>query len=1061
MKRFLLLIVSTILVGAYLLFNLQFRPMAASPLSSTPIENPDAADQSLIEAIWLAIQKHREGVPALLLFDVQIDHINYANDTKWATAWITPLDPETRQLIPTEPGLVIARQVSGEWQVTLPFDPQWVDLVNEVPDDLISQDEKASWKEIANSSLIEAPLAPISGYHLPWKAGEAKALTQSVGHDYYTPSGSAHFAFDFASIGYPSSMFDLYAAKPGRVSRAVWHHPNGDESYANYLVLEDTTTSPVTYQLYLHLAQESIPIEFRTIGAYVQQGQFIGMADDTGISSGNHLHFHVHTYPYSYWGVSVDITFSEVAINGGRPRILSDLPYCLPTDVCTQTQTIYVSANYTTPDHQAPTGSIITPTQGSTQSSQTILLSGWGTDDASGLAKAQFLAMFNNGWQTIGPLFTVSPFSFTWDVCAAQVPDGPVALALQLEDYAFNKTSPLYSLTHFTKNFTCPTPPSSCAPTTNQVALFAKPDYQGKCVILNAGTFNTPSAFGVVEDNNAESILVGSNIKTTLFSESGLLGRSDTFSVNDANLADNRVGANTVSSLLVQARSASPGVPLEVWPESGSSFETGASLSLTWRDTGGTASFQVRLVGPSQTITSTWQTETSWFLSPMIPGTYTWQIRGSYDTFLSSWSTGRSFQVLTEGQLSVAQETPLGVPYTETFEDGDLGWTDNNTWELVNGTNHTIAGLYSFQYKPGSSNNYDTGGPNAGYLTSPSISLPDSGQYFLRFWYLYTTESPEINWDQRWVQISVNNEPFTNFLQLSDDPMNYWLQSPAISLSAYAGQTIRVRFYFVSLDNVQNSFLGWLVDDISITSATPPNCLDADNSYLQATQLSYNSIAGSSICPGGDIDYYKFQGIQGDHIGIHIDAQSLGSPLDSFVYLVDSDGRSVLAENDDMVLAERTDSIITYRLNRTGTYFIKVRAWDHPSSGGPEYLYNIHLDRDNDDPVAFFTFPLEGRFLPAGKIMLTVSASDPTTEISHVRFFWHSSDWFSPTWIGVEDDWNGNDGWNYLFDTRSMPYQNNIAFYAQVFDWAENWLGTGVWNLKVPSMFFPFILHLP
>ena len=60
----------------------------------------------------------------------------------------------------------------------------------------------------------------------------------------------------------------------------------------------------------------------------MRRGQFIGIADDTGVSSGNHLHFMVHTNPSSYWGTSVDITFEDVAINGGRPRIQSDLPYC-------------------------------------------------------------------------------------------------------------------------------------------------------------------------------------------------------------------------------------------------------------------------------------------------------------------------------------------------------------------------------------------------------------------------------------------------------------------------------------------------------------------------------------------------------------------------------------------------------------------------------------------------------------------------------------------------------------------------------------------------------------
>jgi murein DD-endopeptidase MepM/ murein hydrolase activator NlpD len=56
-------------------------------------------------------------------------------------------------------------------------------------------------------------------------------------------------------------------------------------------------------------------------GAQVLQGQFIGNVDDTGYSTGHHLHYHVYTTPTStYWGPSVDISFDDVDINGGRPR---------------------------------------------------------------------------------------------------------------------------------------------------------------------------------------------------------------------------------------------------------------------------------------------------------------------------------------------------------------------------------------------------------------------------------------------------------------------------------------------------------------------------------------------------------------------------------------------------------------------------------------------------------------------------------------------------------------------------------------------------------------------
>jgi len=51
----------------------------------------------------------------------------------------------------------------------------------------------------------------------------------------------------------------------------------------------------------------------------VYQGEYLANADDTGESTGNHLHFMVHADPTSYWGTSVDIVFDEVTVNGGVP----------------------------------------------------------------------------------------------------------------------------------------------------------------------------------------------------------------------------------------------------------------------------------------------------------------------------------------------------------------------------------------------------------------------------------------------------------------------------------------------------------------------------------------------------------------------------------------------------------------------------------------------------------------------------------------------------------------------------------------------------------------------
>ena len=308
------------------------------------------------------------------------------------------------------------------------------------------------------------------------------------------------------------------------------------------------------------------------IGAPVQQGQFIGIADNTGNSSGHHLHFQVEGQPYLYWNTSLDITFDEVTINGGRPRVLPyDQGYCRTDDICTSYQSSYVSANTVTGDRTPPIGDLTAPADLSAIGTSSIALSGWANDDDSGLKSAQFIANYNDSWHNVGPEFSSSSFSYNWDMCAAGVPDGPLSLALRLRDMDGNFNLDLLGLRQLVKNYRCPAQPPACTAGSNQVALFADPDYGGACVVLGSGAFTTINNLGA---NNAESIQVGSGMLATLYDNPDFTGRSETFSVNDSNLGDNRIGKDHLSSIRVQARTSPPAVPKPAWPEDGFTFRT-------------------------------------------------------------------------------------------------------------------------------------------------------------------------------------------------------------------------------------------------------------------------------------------------------------------------------------------------------------------------------------------------------------------------------------------------------------------------------------------------------
>ncbi|MEW6718513.1 MAG: M23 family metallopeptidase, partial [Chloroflexota bacterium] len=357
-------------------------PVVANP-QATPPPTPETTLSpeeriALEEAIQAAVASHREEVLAFLIFDVVVEHVDISTDRMWALAWLHFIDPDTGEVIPTEPGLALAHRVGDEWQVTLQAEAQWNMQLALTPTDLLSPVSRSLAWHVPLPLPVEGLV--FRGYLLPWPAGRSVRLTRSISHT----SSNERYAFDFAD----GTMFPLHASKGGKVAYVVWNYPNGyydgNCNHANYVVVEDTTTSPTTYAVYLHLAENSVPEPLRTRGATVYQGQFLGNVDDTGCSTGHHVHFQVHTSPYAWYGTSVDITFDDVDINGGRPRTPSEAssPSCFPSPC--QGRYYYVSGNVT--EATPPTGEILMPVSGSAVLSNTLQILGQAEDADNGLS---------------------------------------------------------------------------------------------------------------------------------------------------------------------------------------------------------------------------------------------------------------------------------------------------------------------------------------------------------------------------------------------------------------------------------------------------------------------------------------------------------------------------------------------------------------------------------------------------------------------------------------------------------------------------------------------------
>ena len=1065
----LFLLLFSQVVGAQ---NVHGCSSGAESLPSDVSSAGDGIEEQIRRAVMGEIVARRPQVEREGVLSIQVDDIRLSQDQQQATAWILYYDDTLDIFLPTEPGLAIAHWNGGTWQVTLPRDPDWEQALVALPDDLLTASEKDMWLAMDQGEQIES--YPDTGYKLPWMGGVMGYMSRSVSHD--EDFTTAHYSFDFFFLGTtvcPATAdseltgitgadglnFEIYAAKAG----TIWNFRDSvvdcNHEEVNFLVLRNND-NPANFQLYLHLSQGSIPDALRVIGAPVAQGQFLARADNTGASTGAHLHFQVEGLPYwpaddPYWAVAKDMVFSDVNIYGGHPRREweADEEYCQGADgddVCDEYGRLtYVSANYPSGDSTAPTGGLSGVTLGQSVETQTLTVNGWGADSGSGLDTMQLVAFYNDTWHDIGSPFTTN-FSYVWDLCTPGViiPDGLVSVALNVYDRAGNVLW-LAGINHFTKNFTCPVPPPSCLPGPDQVTLFEDTDYLGGCVKYSVGSYANGDALNPLGNDDAASILVGSNVLATIYSEENFAGHSQTLTGSDSYLVDNLVPADRISSLRVLSRTSLPAAPVAISPSGGIQFKYGDLINLAWRDNGGAAEYQVQLTTPVTTIDFPWQTQPYLPLSGLVQGSYTWKVRGRNPAGEGSWGAAVGFGVGIPETRPATQSTP----YVDNMETSGALWSDTGIWSLKPGGG--VSGSYAWWYQD-AEGDYATGAPNYGWLTSPPIAIPSPG-YYLRFYYRTQTETYGTTWDQRWVQVSINGGAFQNFYQLSEDAQYHetsaWLLSPALDLSAYSGSNIQVRFAFYSLDEALNGYLGWGIDDFSITSTAPVGCSGTglDDIPAQATPLSYSDtfLMHAEICPNGDWDYYQFTGLAGERVVIDIDAMSVGSLLDPYVYLIGSNGVTILAENDDEVYAVERDSLLAYTLPYDGTYYIKVRAWKHPAVGGQDYYYTIRLYEDNDDPLVTMIWPQTGAVLPDAVFNVIASVTDAADGVHHVEFYWHNQEWQSGLWELIGSDADGSNGWSATFDPAGQPEGIGAAIYAIAHDRAGHITSLGVWDLMI------------
>jgi hypothetical protein len=322
-RNFLHLVIPTLIMAVVALFLFTQDNQAASPkqISLPPLD--DATVNVLLnEKIPAALAENK--LDTWRLFDV-----NFSEGRYEALIWMAEVDPATDETLPAEPHLILAKfdPSTALWSLKFSFEE---DFGVAIHSSTFRDIEIAQQFPVVEPKIPKA-LQTFGGYYLPWKAGDTKRLTWSITHS-SCANNYCHYAFDFAD----GTHFPVLAAKGAYVFHFKDICWDNDHNCTNSITLQDRSTTPWTYQIYLHLERNSIPVEIRKVGTYVPRGVQIAKADNTGNSTGSHLHFMVtngltsNPCQWYCWGPSVDITFKDVKVNwdeateGGRPRMYTE-----------------------------------------------------------------------------------------------------------------------------------------------------------------------------------------------------------------------------------------------------------------------------------------------------------------------------------------------------------------------------------------------------------------------------------------------------------------------------------------------------------------------------------------------------------------------------------------------------------------------------------------------------------------------------------------------------------------------------------------------------------------
>jgi cysteine-rich repeat protein len=221
--------------------------------------------------------------------------------------------------------------------------------------------------------------------------------------------------------------------------------------------------------------------------------------------------------------------------------------------------------------------------------------------------------------------------------------------------------------------------------------------------------------------------------------------------------------------------------------------------------------------------------------------------------------------------------------YLDDVESGPNGWSATGLWNQDDF--RSVSPTHAWYYGQTTFRNYQTlfPGTNSGTVTSPSIDLTGVSGVELSFSYYLETQN-EPGFDIASVEVSRDGFVSDVVVLESQLPDQAVFTEREFGLSALTGGLLQVRFSFDTVDDVDNHFEGFYVDDAVIRASGPIVCGNGIAAAACGETCDDGNTQGGDGCSAeceleGVTDQVAFSGTaQGGSIEVTVSGVPLSAP---------------------------------------------------------------------------------------------------------------------------------------------------------------------------------------